>query len=301
MRKQKNSIPNFFIIGAAKSGTTTLYNYMLKHPEIYLSPVKEPQFFCHEGLFTKGIQYYLDTFYKGCEKYRARGETTPHYIYYEKVACRIAKLIPKDNQRFILIMRDPVARAYSLYWNMVYEGHEKLTFEEAIIAEKTRFKESALDERLGTIRFQYYDSGLYAKQIRQYFKYFDRDQFLFLFNQDLKNRRDSLMVSIFQFLGVKENVTIEDRQKYNLSGLPYSRTFHNFLRKPSWIKKQAGRFLPFSLKYKIVNRLLELNKKKFKYPPMQEKIEKRLRFMFKEDVNELEKITGRDLSAWLPV
>ena len=291
--------PNFFILGAAKAGTTSLYEYLKAHPDIFLSVVKEPQFFCNDDLFNKGFDFYLNSFFNGSEHIKARGEATPHYLYYEKVAQRIAKLIPRENQKFIVIMRDPVKRAYSLYWNMVYEGYEKLPFEEAIAAEPQRLKDIQ-QEHLGTIRYQYVDSSMYAKQIRRYLKYFDKKQFLFLFQHDLLTSRNDVLQKIYNFLGVCECFPDNNRKRYNIAGKPRFRSIHNFIRETSTLKKQLGRLFPSSVKYRLATLVLNLNKKRTKYPPMANNMEEKLRRFFENDILEIEKLTGQTLTDWLP-
>jgi len=109
--KSEEQAPNLFILGAAKSGTTSLYHYLSKHPDVYFPRNKEPQFYCNEDHFSRGQDYYLRTFFSGAEKYPVRGDATPHYLYYEKVADRL-KALPNANQlRFVVILREPVARA----------------------------------------------------------------------------------------------------------------------------------------------------------------------------------------------
>ena len=171
--------PNFFIIGAAKAGTTTLYDLIIQHPDIFLSSIKEPQFFCSEKLFSMGFEHYIDTHFKNSEGFSARGEATPHYLFYEKAARRISEIIPKSNQRFIVLLRDPVKRAYSHYWNMVAEGLESYNFEDAIAEEEYRSNNSEFDDNC-SLRYRYVSGSRYAGQIKKYFKYFKSDQFLFL-------------------------------------------------------------------------------------------------------------------------
>lgn len=292
--------PNFFILGAAKAGTTSLYEYLKGHPDIFLSAVKEPQFFCNDDLFNKGFDFYLNLFFSSSENFKARGEATPHYLYYEKVARRIAELIPKKNQKFIVIMRDPVKRAYSLYWNMVYEGYEKLSFEEAIAAEKQRYKNLQQLEHIGTIRFQYVDSSLYAKQIQRYLNYFEKKQFLFLFQHDFWANRNAVLQKIYNFLEVSEFFPDNEEKLYNTAGRPRFRSVHRFIRETSTLKKQLGRLLPSSIKYRLASLVLNLNRKSVKYPPMEKNMEENLRKLFKDDVLELETITEQSLADWLP-
>jgi hypothetical protein len=292
-------LPNFFILGAAKAGTTTLYEHLNSHPEIYLSEVKEPQFFCHEDLYKKGMQYYLDRFFSGSRPYALRGEATPHYLYYEKVAQRISKELSGIDTKFIVILRDPVQRAYSLYWNMVSEGVETLPFEEAIKAEKSRSESSDAEYRCA-IEHQYVDSGMYARQIRNYYKYFDPEQFLILFFEDLKSNPSQIIREIFHFLGVNEEADIQAGVTRNPAGIPRWRMMHNLLRQPNPVKKALGHLIPDRVKYMLVTKLLSLNKKSFQYPPIDPKLELQIRREFINDILDLESLTGRRLANWLP-
>lgn len=293
-----NRLPNFFIIGAAKAGTTSLYEYLRQHPDIYLSYAKEPQFFSNDDLYAKGQEFYLNTFFDRSAGYSIRGEATPHYLYYEKVARRIKAGLPEGDQKFLVILRNPIERAYSLYWNMVYEGHETLTFPEAIRCESMREGKAEL-ERDGRVRFQYADSGMYAKQLRRYFKYFDRSNFHIIFQEDLKRDAQEVLDSVCKFLGISNWQLKERPRKFNESGQARSTMLQRFLRQPNALKRGLGRLFPYRVKYHIVSRLLKWNKRSFAYPLMDESIHQELRVTFRKDVEELASITGRDLSHWL--
>lgn len=291
-------IPNLFVLGATKSGTTSIYKYLSMHPKIFTSSVKEPQFFSHDNLFSKGLGHYLDVFYRNSENYPIRVDATPHYLYFEKVAKRLASLPHKNDLKFIVIMRDPVKRAYSMYWNMVSEGVEKLSFEDALLNEQKRSSASNL-EMVGSICCQYTDSGMYAKQINTYLKYFNISQFLFLFFEELKNDSPGVLRQIWEFLDIDPIQNDISKTIHNSAGIPRNKALHKFLRQPNWIKNQVGRILPQELKYRISQGLLEINKKPKRYPYMKSDIERELRTVFRSDIKELEKITGRKLTNWL--
>ena len=129
-------MPNLFVIGAAKAGTTALYDYLAQHPDVFLSRVKEPMFFSREENYAKGLDWYEGAYFQGAEHYPVRAEATPHYLYWsEKVAPRIKEAYAERLVKFVASFRDPVSRAYSWYWNMVREGREDLEFEEALRVE----------------------------------------------------------------------------------------------------------------------------------------------------------------------
>ncbi len=291
-------LPNFLIIGAARSGTSTLYEYLKCHPGIYLSYVKEPQFFSNDDLYARGTDYYLNTFFPKAEGFSARGEATPHYLYYEKAARRIAHTLPASHQRFIVLLRDPAARAYSLYWNMVAEGFETLSFEEAIQREPERIKDPEV-ARLGTLRFQYLTSSLYAKQLRVYFNYFSRNQFLILFQEDLDDSGQQLCRSIFGFLKLRTDVDVATERIYNPASLPRFSRLQRWLRGSSPLKQKLGAVAPYRLKYRLVNLLLRWNQSEFKYPAMPKETEHLLREMLQEDILDLQQISGKNLHHWL--
>lgn len=290
------SAPNFFILGAAKCGTTSLYKYLSQHPDVYFPVAKEPQFFSNDEEYKKGFDYYLGRFFAGVEKFKLRGDATPHYLYYEKAAERISKLQNSENIKFIIILRNPVDRAYSLYWNMVAEGYETLTFEEALRSEPQRQKEGVV-EALGSVRYQYVDSGLYAKQLKAYYKYFNKNQFLVLFHDDLKKNPSTVMESVAGFLGLSE-MKYEISESHNASGVSRSFAVQHVLRGDFRIKRWLGKLLPFTFKYHIVNFLLKMNKKKKAYTPMTTEVRNELVKTFNTDIEELEKSLDVDLSEW---
>lgn len=292
-------LPNFFILGATKAGTTSLYEYLSKHPKIYLSQVKEPQFFCHDLLFNKGLDYYCDSFFSQSEGYPLRGEATPHYIYYEKAARRIHENLRCNDLKFIVILRDPVQRAYSLYLNMLHEGVETLSFADALAAEAERTRDKSLEDCCA-ISYQYVESGLYAKQIRRYLKYFKREQFLFIFFDDLKNDPINVLRNACLFLGVEPSLVNIETRVFNAAGTPRLRMLQRFIREPNIWRRRVGKLLPFELKYRIVTTLLRWNKRPLKYPPLPGSLNAKLRQEFESDIQDLQGITGADLSHWLP-
>ena len=197
----EDRLPNLIIPGAAKAGTTTIHNFLAQHPRIFLPRVKEPHFFSNDLVWERGVEAYVRTHFEGAAGFAVRAEATPHYLFYEKAAQRIAEVLPASHQRFVIVLRDPVARAYSLYWNMVHEGHETLSFEDALAREDGREGTREI-ERIGGIRWQYYDSGLYAKQLECWFQHFARERFLFVLTEDLQSDPEGTMDRVFSFVGL---------------------------------------------------------------------------------------------------
>jgi hypothetical protein len=296
-----NLLPNFLIIGAAKSGTTALYDLLKQHPQVYLPFDKEPLFFSRDDYFSQGADWYVDRYFKESESFRVRGEATPHYLYWaEKVASRIAQTFGTRPPKFIAIFRDPVQRAYSWYWNMVREGFEKLPFEAALEAEPRILKERRVEfESFGLMTFGYVRGGRYATQLESYLALFPRERFLFLLQEDLKPANlNATMRRVFDFLEVDADVHVHEVTS-NPAVMPRSRFVHTILHRGSRLKEWLKRQLPYSLRYRIKQTLTETNMQTFDYPPLDPKTATRLRVTFADEVQRLSTLIGRDLSRWM--
>jgi hypothetical protein len=296
-------LPNFFIIGASKSGTTTLYDVLRQHPQIYFSFAKEIQFFSHDEYFGKGLAWYAETFFKNATHFPARGDASTHYLFWsEKVVPRIKESFGENPLKFIAIFRDPVQRAYSWYWHLRREGKESLSFEDALSAEDERY--AAHWEELfthGMQRYGYYRGGCYATQLETYLETFSRGNFLFLLHEDLKKDFPNAISSILAFLEVGQIELNPSRS--NPAAVSRSRRLQNFLLRPSGPLHRMIRIfthrLPHNIRYQLKMSALEMNLREETYPPMEKATERRLRLRYREEVERLEKIIGRDLSHWI--
>lgn len=289
--------PNFFILGAAKAGTTTLYDVLRDHPDVFLTDVKEPQFFSNDGLYARGIEHYLDYHFSGSDAFAARGEATPHYLACEKVAERIASHVDRDACRFIVVLRDPTRRAWSLYWNLVSEGVEPLAFDEALQRENERIADPGLKAD-GSLRYAYVTSGEYGRQLAHWYRHFERGQFHVVWFDDLVSDPDEVFRGVCRFLGVAQMERLETGSKSNASHRPRSAWLHRFVRRPNPIKALIKPLVPEKLRYRLTSGLIEMNRKSVRNPALDEATERALRERFDSDIGRLEELTGRDLSAW---
>jgi hypothetical protein len=197
--------PNFFILGAAKCGTTSLHYYLHQHPEIYLSQVKEPCFFCEEFQVVKSEEEYLKLF-EGVTAEKAIGEASHVYFTSPGTPKLLHRLFPRA--RFILIFRHPADRAYSLYHHMKRFGFETAeTFERALELEEERVKSASFKDNCPQYlyNFLYFHSGLYGEQIERYFSLFTRDRFHFLTLRRLHQEPETVLRGIFRFLNVSDH------------------------------------------------------------------------------------------------
>ena len=168
-------LPNFLCIGAQKSGTTTLLNQLGKHPDIYMSPARETQFFLLDHLYSQGPVFYETHFFPGWDGQKAVGEKTPEYLYDPAIPQRIADTLG-SGMRFVASFRSPAQRAFSHYRHNFQQFWEDLGFEEALAREQER----SAAGRYQRMRYGYLDRGLYSHQVQRYLALFPRDAFLFL-------------------------------------------------------------------------------------------------------------------------
>jgi hypothetical protein len=290
------TMPNFFIIGAQKAGTTSLYHYLDQHPQIYMSPVKEPHFF--EGMYQEyrwpgfrispvtDLRDYQALF-EGVSDEKAIGEVSTSYLYSEKAPGLIKRSIP--DAKLIAVLRNPADRAYSNYLHLVQLGLEPLaSFADALQAEEGRVR-----DKWGPMWY-YRRKGFYRAQIERYFDTFGPDQVMVYLYDDLRGHSLDVLRGIFRFLGVDETFVPDTSIKHNTSGLPRSRTF--YLK----VKKLTARY-PGLLERFLGARPYRYAKSRFfvKPPPFPTELRRELIGSYKEDILELQDLIGRDLSPWL--
>jgi hypothetical protein len=296
-----NTNPNLFILGVAKAGTTTLADSLREHPDIFITPSKEPTFFSSDANYEHGMEWYINNFFKTSESYRYRGEASPSYIYFaEKVAHRIETCLKGEAIKFIVIFRNPVERAYSHYWHNVNRGLlENLSFEDALQAEDERLKsQNSLLNSLGRIRYAYFNAGLYTKQLKLFWDIFPRENFLLLLHEDLYvHRHVDTMNTVQAFLQLPP-IKIEYKHS-NSSYRPRSHVFQNIVRKPSMLKDLIKLILPAKNRASLKGNLLRINAAPVAYPPMNPDTRESLRARYFFEVKELQNLIERDLSAWL--
>ena len=199
------TLPNFLIIGAAKSGTTSLYQYLRQHPEIFMSAVKETNWFAYEGQRESCYCVRTDEKYArlfdGVTAQRAVGEASPQYMKSAVAAERIAGRLP--SVRLVAILRDPVERAYSGYLHSLREAVERRSVDEAM--------------RPGS---RYVDHGLYYQQLSRYFERFDLGRINVTLYDDLAADPSVVMRSLYAFLGVDEAFAVDVSTRHNAGAIP---------------------------------------------------------------------------------
>jgi hypothetical protein len=198
----------FVIAGTQKGGTTALASYLYEHPEIALPTVKEVHFFDTEEHFaTDEVDYgRYHTYFKPATRQRLLGDATPIYMYWESAPQRIQRYNPA--MKLIMLLRNPVTRAYS-HWNMERaRQRDLLPFEQAIRTEAERCREALpLQHR----RYSYVDRGFYSAQIQRIWRHFPVEQTLVLKSEELQRTPDAALAKIADFLGVARFSPVEPR------------------------------------------------------------------------------------------
>ena len=209
------ALPDAMIIGAMKSGTSSLHYYLTQHPQVIAPLRKEVHYF--DVNFERGERWYRAHFGRDGEP-GLNLDSSPYYLFHPAVPRRLHDLLP--DAKLIVLLRDPVRRAYSHYWHERDKGRERLSFEEAIAAETERLGNS--EQRLGdgTLarsgehqHFSYLARGRYAEQLDRWFAVFPRGQFLVLKFEDLAREPLEALNATLDFLGLPRaaSVSLEAR------------------------------------------------------------------------------------------
>ncbi|MCL6548413.1 MAG: sulfotransferase [Alicyclobacillus sp.] len=293
--------PNFFIVGAAKAGTSSLYQYLRQHPDVYMSPVKEPHYLCHHHFpevfrgpgdreFSDHVirdeEAYLNLF-RGAGDRRVIGEASVFYLYYPDTGERIRALNP--NAKVVAVLRNPVDRAYSSYMHLVRDNRETLSFPEALAKEEERRRNGYRE------LWWYREVGRYSRQIRPYLKTFAPEQLKIFLYEDFAHPQQLLQETL-RFLEVDTAVPIDTRIRHNPSGSPRPRWLYDFLAHPHPLKSALKRVIDPDVLHRIAQRGKALTLRKQAMDP---NIRRELAAFYRDDILELQDLLGRDLSHWL--
>jgi hypothetical protein len=296
-------LPNFLIIGAAKSGTTSLYHYLGQHPDIFMSPIKEPKFFAHDGeqlhfhgprdmeaihdVVTDWEMY--KTLFDGAKSEKAIGEASAEYLYSPQASERIHHYIP--DAKLIVILRNPVERAYSNFLFMRRNGREMCsTFERGLACEDERI-------RNGWEFIWYYKHiGKYAEQLKRYYTLFPHEHVHVILFDDLQKTPQKVVQNCFHFLGVDERFESDVSAKHMATTylpnccIPQYKALYDLCYQSHIVRM----FVPTRLR-RITMEYLSRDRV---VPPLTKKTRKRLLQCYLKDLQELEDLIGRDLSHW---
>lgn len=295
------TLPNFLIVGAAKAGTTSLYNYLDQHPQVYMSPRKEPRYFAPE-YYTTFYHHAIGNLYRenglsrqeyealfdGVTDEIAIGEASTEYLFFEKSAERIKQTIP--DAKILIVLRNPIERAFSAYCFHVRDGRETLSFEEALAQEPIRA------EQHWQVGWLYKRGGFYYDQVNRYYKLFENHKIKIILWKDLNDDPQAVCAEIFDFLGVDPSF-VPELSRANKSIRPRSQALNRYVFKNRSLKKRIRSLLPAKMYAVLANPL-----KKLFYAEkdsIQPQLKAHLRKCYYDDVRKLERLISRDLSHWI--
>lgn len=298
------TLPNFIIIGAAKSGTSALYYYINQHPQVFMPEQKELRYFSSiDHPENEGPNVYKYPSIKTLEEYTQRflpqnnelaiGEASPQYLYYPQSANRIYTALP--DVKLIAILRNPVERAYSSYLHAVRDWHETADdFWHAIQMENERIRAG------WPMLFHYVNAGFYHQQLIRYFETFDREQMKVIIYDDFIEKPRQVIHDLFQFLDIDQSFTPDMTTKPNVSGYPknkfidqiYKKIFRDSKRTQSLMNKLLPKKKVKSWAKKIRNWNLEKI-------PLNPEIAIYLADQYKDEVFRLEDLLQIELPNWL--
>jgi len=288
------NLPNFMCIGAAKSGTTSLYDILIQHSQVFIPSFKEPHFFDIPNVYKNGLSWYSNIYFKNVKSEKCIGDFSPTYLFEAKAAKRILNDLG-NKVKFIVILRNPVDRAYSHYLHSKRDAHETLPFQEALSKEKNRINQL---DYLSRIRFSYVEQGLYYKMIKQYFDFFSKENFLIInFESDFLKNRVETIDKIYKFLDL-EKEDIEVFLKSNQASEAKYIWLKQFMKKTGWWRKAIKQMIP-SLKTRQIlkNKIQRFNLRQIT-PPVLDSSEKEFIYKkyFQDDVYKLENLLNKKMN-----
>ena len=303
------ALPDFFLLGAPKAGTTALHAALAQHPQLYLSPVKEPKFYLCDGRppprsgqrgpgdahsarewIWRRPQY--EALFDAAPAGALRGESTPFYLYDRAAHQRIHADVPEA--KLLVVIRDPVDRAYSNWMHLRSDGLEPIAdFAAAWAAE---------DERIaaGWAPFWHYRHlGLYGEQIRDVVSLFGTERVHVLRYRDLVERPVESLDAVCSFLGVSTGVIAGARRANSHPYVPSS-TRATVLSKTLRAGAALGAYAPPQVWRRLSRPLLAtLQREGARRPVLDADLRLRLVETYREDNALLEEVTGRDFADWM--
>lgn len=295
------TLPTFFVVGAAKSGTTSLYHYIGQHPDVYMPHNKEPHWFSRvpyirgQGAHPVTSEEEYLRLFKDRTTESAIGEASPSYLWNEEAPYRIKETIP--HAKIIVILRHPVERAHSHYMMDVRADKQHLTFMEALM------RDQQAENKGWGVSDLYIDLGFYAEQVQRYYDAFGRSQVQVFLYEDLRQNPKSLLRSAFAFLGTEpghaDNIDTDVQyNKYSVPKNPLAKTIlgSRMFRARQSSKLRAKLIPNDQTRAQIRSSLLFRDAAKSTIDAESRRF---LMDLYRPDIQRLQGLLNRDLGHWL--
>ncbi|WP_340152601.1 sulfotransferase domain-containing protein [uncultured Marivirga sp.] len=296
--------PNFLIVGMAKCGTSSLAQYLQQHPNVFITKHKEPRYFSSQCMqfpmggpkdkevekwYVKDWNKYLEMFSSAKEK--AIGEASADTLYFH--SCTIPLIKEKlGNPKIIIILRNPVKRAFSAYQHLIRDEREKGSFEDALQKEPERIRDNY------ELIYHYKKVSQYYEPVKAFLDNFEHVKVIL--NEDLQNDTGNCLKEVFQFLDVNPEQEIKYDLKFNVSGKPKNRVLHESLQGETKIRKMIRPFARLILptQEKRMRMVTWLSGKNMNRLQLENETATDLYNFFQEDISKLKDLLKKDLSQW---
>ena len=319
--------PNFFIVGAPRCGTSAMHEYLDAHPDVYMSWVKEPHYFCadlnderdqnrggrQDGWPIVGLEQYLWLF-RNAGDAPVRGESSVLYLYSQAAAQQIAQFDP--GAKILVMIREPVSFLRSLHSLLVYQGDETChSFVGALDLEEDRRRGDRIPSLVRIPSIMWYSRmAAFSEQIRRYLECFPPEQVKVVVFDDFRGNTREVYADVLRFLGVDDRVPLADASPRNLNKRPrwrrlalWSRRLHplaiklardpEFPRHPDYRQKFPANVLPTGLAVFLHRAMVSVNSQRIAREPLDPEEERGVKRRFRDEVGALGELLQRDLAA----
>ncbi len=293
--------PNFFIAGAAKCGTTSLYEYIRTHPDVYMCNPKEPFFWSKDLPFhqkMKTLEGYLQLF----ETAQAQvvGEASPYYVYSDAALADIKAFAPFA--KLVVMFRNPVEQIQSMHSQMLYSGIEEVTdFRTAWDLQQKRSIGTDLpSDCIAPQLLQYKDVASFGFQLSRLYEHFDKSQVHVVLFHDLKSNPETVYKEVVTFLDLKTPNHLPDFDVANRNKAFRNQRIGRWLRHPPSVIRKVGRAITRTTGFSFGNVLRRSFTKRTERVPIDPEFRKTLNDAFQSDVELLGNLLSKDLQKkWL--
>ena len=288
---RETRLPTFIVVGAQRAGTTYLAQLLSRHPDVYMAP-GETHYFTQAGAQKTPVEMReYAAFFEGAGGRAAVGEKTPSYLYFPWVPGMIARHLP--DVRLIVLLRDPVKRAYSHYWRTTLVGKEPLTFERALAVEPERLTLTHMHR----VQYSYADRGRYVPQLERYLVEFPRLQLHVEVTEEMHANPRATLARVSAFLGLAEPGEVAvPGDEVNHAPVPRWLGGYRLLTRADlrW-QDHRGRGTLAAVARGLRSRIPRAVRP---YPPMAASARRTLVNELRPDAESLERLLGRDLRHW---
>lgn len=301
--KGTTPLPDFFIVGAPKCGTTSMYNYLRQHPQIFMPEVKEPHYFAGDLTYIRPERRiadwskYLSLFENATSDQRV-GEASTGYMNSKIAAKQIYEFNPEA--QIIIMLRNPIEMMRSLHSHRLYHGIENITdFGKALEAEQYRKRGERMPRIPSLVEGCYYrEIADFVPQVNRYLDLFPREQILFIIYENFKENWEEEYRRVLEFLGVDSTFTPLPKV-YKPNRFVRVGWLNRIVRHPPiWIRKIARRVLSADSRARIASSLLKKSEVVKPRESLPDDLYAQLAKEFKPKVDELSELIDMDLTFW---